>query len=141
MFAMSYCAMSLIAPCLLLRHVVLGVPKSTEGSGPVRFRSQNTMAQKTLAQKPWPKNLGPKTLAQETLAQETLAQETMPQDGQQIGPSFAKINWGDVAYKPRKPLRAPQWQPKTYPRLHVCHAFGSGMPIGDEFCPFDQNGG
>jgi hypothetical protein len=106
---------------VLLRHVVLGVPKSTEGSGPVRSRSQNTMVQK-----PWPTNHGPKNHGP---------------DGQQIGPSFAKINWGDVAYKPRKRRRAPQWPLKTYPRLHVCHAFGSGMPVGDEFCPFDQNGG
>jgi hypothetical protein len=47
---------------------------------------------------------------------------------------------GDVAYEPRKPRQAPQCPPKTYPRLRICHGFGSGMPIGDEFCPFDENG-
>jgi hypothetical protein len=70
-----------------------------------------------------------------------MAQKTMAQDGQQIGPSFAKINWGDAASEPRKPCRAPQCPPKAYPRLRICHGFGSGVPIGDEFCPFDQNGG
>ena len=59
-------------PSCHVRHVVLGVPKSTEGSGPVRSRSQNRMAQRTMAQK------------------------TMAQHGQQIGPSFAKINWAAV---------------------------------------------